>query len=225
MNRNKTHSPGERIKLIRTNNGLTQQQFADKINKITSSDKLSKGTVNNWEHNRNLPNKERMKAIADVFNTTVIYIEKGIDDDYIDEFLESSPYLVKGININNILSNNNSNINYDDLCKKLEDRQRELSMSDEALSKKLNTSVEKLNSYKKNHFKNLDIDFIDNIIDALNISPDFVKNINNHEFRTKKQFEETNEMTEFIEENINNISFNDIKYIYNLIKEKINNNI
>lgn len=225
MNRSKTHSPGERIKLIRTNNGLTQQQFADKINKITSSDKLSKGTVNNWEHNRNLPNKERMKAIADVFNTTVIYIEKGIDDDYIDEFLESSPYLVKGININNILSNNNSNINYDDLCKKLEDRQRELSMSDEALSKKLNTSVEKLNSYKKNHFKNLDIDFIDNIIDALNISPDFVKNINNHEFRTKKQFEETNEMTEFIEENINNISFNDIKYIYNLIKEKINNNI
>lgn len=225
MNRNKTHSPGERIKLIRTNNGLTQQQFADKINKITSSDKLSKGTVNNWEHNRNLPNKERMKAIADVFNTTVVYIEKGIDDDYIDEFLESRPYLVKGININNILSSNNSNINYDDLCKKLEDRQRELSMSDEALSKKLNTSVEKLNSYKKNHFKNLDIDFIDNIIDALNISPDFVKNINNHEFRTKKQFEETKEMTEFIEENINNISFNDIKYIYNLIKEKINNNI
>lgn len=52
-------SLGERIKLIRLENGLTMEEFGKKFN-------TSKGTVNNWEKGRNKPNKKNMKTIAEL---------------------------------------------------------------------------------------------------------------------------------------------------------------
>lgn len=52
---------GERILKIRTALGLTLDEFADAIDGTTT-----KGTVSNWEHGRNLPNKARLARIAEI---------------------------------------------------------------------------------------------------------------------------------------------------------------
>ena len=54
---------GKRIKHFRINQGLTQEQFGELFG-------VSKAVVNNWEHNRNRPNKNNLKKIADYMGTT-----------------------------------------------------------------------------------------------------------------------------------------------------------
>lgn len=55
---------GRKIKNIRLSLGLTMEEFGKNFH-------TSKGTVNNWEKGRNLPNKENLKAISDLGNITV----------------------------------------------------------------------------------------------------------------------------------------------------------
>ncbi|MGF2384695.1 helix-turn-helix domain-containing protein [Lentilactobacillus otakiensis] len=74
---NEFTSPGMRIKKIRVENSMTQQQFADVLNELTGSTTILKGSVNNWEHDRNLPNKKRLGAIAHLGNTSVSSIVSG----------------------------------------------------------------------------------------------------------------------------------------------------
>lgn len=50
---------GQRIKTIRLDSGLTMEQFGKLFN-------TSKGTVNNWEKGRNLPNKENLVIISEM---------------------------------------------------------------------------------------------------------------------------------------------------------------
>lgn len=50
---------GERIRSIRVTLGETMEQFGQRFN-------TSKGTVNNWEKDRNAPNKANLKMIADL---------------------------------------------------------------------------------------------------------------------------------------------------------------
>lgn len=76
---------GTRIKTIRIMLGKTQSDLANSINKQLGSDgTVTRGTVNNWEHGRNLPNKRRLKAIADIANVSVDFLLNGnhmtIDD-------------------------------------------------------------------------------------------------------------------------------------------------
>ena len=47
---------GNRIKSIRLDQGATMEEFGKAFN-------TSKGTVNNWEKGRNLPNKENLLKI------------------------------------------------------------------------------------------------------------------------------------------------------------------
>ncbi len=54
---------GKRIKCFRINQGMTQEQFGELFG-------VSKAVVNNWEHNRNFPNKPNLKRIADYMGTT-----------------------------------------------------------------------------------------------------------------------------------------------------------
>lgn len=74
---NEFTSPGMRIKKIRVENSMTQQQFADVLNELTGTTTILKGSVNNWEHDRNLPNKKRLGAIAHLGNTSVSSIVSG----------------------------------------------------------------------------------------------------------------------------------------------------
>ena len=58
--------------------GKTQSDLANSINKQLGSDgTVTRGTVNNWEHGRNLPNKRRLKAIADIANVSVDFLLNG----------------------------------------------------------------------------------------------------------------------------------------------------
>jgi len=71
-------STGERIKAIRILMGKTQADFAFSINKKLGSDgTVTRGTVNNWEHGRNLPNKRRLKSISDVANVSIDFLLNG----------------------------------------------------------------------------------------------------------------------------------------------------
>ena len=69
---------GRRIKRIRTELGLTTEDFAE----IFEPNPASKGTVSKWENGHYLPNNERLKRIAEIGETTVDFILYGSLDDY-----------------------------------------------------------------------------------------------------------------------------------------------
>lgn len=55
---------GEKIRKIRIDLGLEQAQLAKMLN-------TTQGAISNWERGDNMPNKTRLKEIADLGNTTV----------------------------------------------------------------------------------------------------------------------------------------------------------
>ena len=55
---------GEQIRNIRANNGLTQEQFAQRLN-------VSRQTISSWENDRNLPDLEMTVHIAKVFGLSL----------------------------------------------------------------------------------------------------------------------------------------------------------
>ena len=62
----------QKIKQIRLNKGMTLEEFGELFS-------TSKGTVNNWEKGRNLPNKENLLKIAQLANTTVEELTRNSD--------------------------------------------------------------------------------------------------------------------------------------------------
>lgn len=58
---------GERLRLLRNNKGLSQQDFAKQIS-------LSKSSVNMYERNEREPNLETLEKIADYFNVDLDYL-------------------------------------------------------------------------------------------------------------------------------------------------------
>ena len=72
---------GKRIKSIRSNFGMTMEQFAI----LTDSSNTS--AVNNWERGYNLPNKTKLKKIAILGNTTTDWIKWGTLEEYITSYL------------------------------------------------------------------------------------------------------------------------------------------
>ncbi|TDM13323.1 helix-turn-helix domain-containing protein [Macrococcus bovicus] len=56
---------GKSIRTIRENLGLTMAQFGEKIDGVKS------GVVSNWENGKQLPNKKRLKIIADIGGISV----------------------------------------------------------------------------------------------------------------------------------------------------------
>ena len=62
---------GARIREIRLARGETLEEFGQLFGS-------SKGVVNNWEKGRNLPNKRRIKSIADMANISVQDLLRGV---------------------------------------------------------------------------------------------------------------------------------------------------
>lgn len=67
---------GQRIKKIRNQKGLSQKEFAKRT-------KSTIPAISNWENGRNLPNKERLKSIADLANISVDELLHGDEDQII----------------------------------------------------------------------------------------------------------------------------------------------
>lgn len=61
---------GQRIKAIRFAKGMDQKQFSDIIHATVSA-------LSNWENGNNLPNKARLKNIADLAGITVQKLLEG----------------------------------------------------------------------------------------------------------------------------------------------------
>lgn len=55
---------GEQIKKVRTDNGLTQEQFARHLS-------VSRQTISSWENNRNLPDLEMVVEISKQFHLSL----------------------------------------------------------------------------------------------------------------------------------------------------------
>lgn len=64
---------GERIRKVRTDEKLTQEQMSEKLN-------ISRQAVSNWENNRNLPDIEMLITIAKVFNISLDQLILGGND-------------------------------------------------------------------------------------------------------------------------------------------------
>lgn len=67
---------GQMIHDIRINLGETMEEFGKRFN-------TSKGTVNNWEKGRNLPNKANLKSIADLAGISVEELLSSQNDDLV----------------------------------------------------------------------------------------------------------------------------------------------
>ncbi|HFI0732856.1 TPA: helix-turn-helix domain-containing protein [Streptococcus suis] len=71
---------GERIKQIRLSLGESMEKFGERF-------ETSKGTVNNWEKGRNLPNKENLKKISELGQMTVNELLYGNVNNLIESVL------------------------------------------------------------------------------------------------------------------------------------------
>ncbi|MEG0407563.1 MAG: helix-turn-helix transcriptional regulator [Bacilli bacterium] len=58
---------GDRVKLVRVSNGLSQVEFANRLN-------VSKQSVSNWEHNNIMPSVDILHDIAIKFNVSTDYL-------------------------------------------------------------------------------------------------------------------------------------------------------
>lgn len=78
QNSRKKIQAGKRILRLRKKHNLTQTEVANEINRIIGTTTCSAPTVSNWERGVALPNKERLDAIAKLWN---IPTEKITGDD------------------------------------------------------------------------------------------------------------------------------------------------
>ena len=74
---------GKRIKRIRLERGYTLESFGKKVQPFAA-----KNTVRSWEIGKSLPNKRRLKQIADIANITVEELLYGTLDTTQLELLE-----------------------------------------------------------------------------------------------------------------------------------------
>lgn len=62
---------GKRIKDIRQENGYSMKEFGIEIGKLLGTERVKEGIISRWENGVSLPNNERLKAIAEIGETTV----------------------------------------------------------------------------------------------------------------------------------------------------------
>ena len=70
---------GERLKYLRTRQGMSQALMADILSAI-SPNKVSRSTIGMWESGRNMPSRESLEALADHFNVPMDYLLGRVDD-------------------------------------------------------------------------------------------------------------------------------------------------
>ncbi|HEM3547686.1 TPA: helix-turn-helix transcriptional regulator, partial [Streptococcus suis] len=91
---------GERIQNIRLRLGESMDKFGERFN-------TSKGTVNNWEKGRNLPNKENLLKISSIGKTSVEELLYGDYDNYLHlKIMELAPKNIEGYDEYNSLHDN-----------------------------------------------------------------------------------------------------------------------
>ncbi|TPR43576.1 XRE family transcriptional regulator [Apilactobacillus micheneri] len=227
MSNNDLNSVGKRIKQIRFIKGMTQEKFANEINGYEQQGNISKGTVNNWEHDRNMPNKERLKIISEMGNTSVSYLING--DNELENFYDD---LIK-----NVKNRKRKHKEYsvelskeekesikkhnEIMMKRFNKRQKELNISNKELAKRLNISMSTLYRYKRDSYENASFRLLkEDVCSALNISPRYAIFQSIKDFETMIEYRESESMGTYIKENILNLKYKDIKDVFNYVKER-----
>lgn len=84
-----TQQIGDRIRVLRTESNLTQQQLADLL-------KVSNKAVSKWENNEGLPDIENLKRISSVFSVSLDQLTGQVEPNP-KEVLNQSGYIVIGL--------------------------------------------------------------------------------------------------------------------------------
>ncbi|HFI0631626.1 TPA: helix-turn-helix domain-containing protein [Streptococcus suis] len=137
---------GERIQNIRLRLGESMDKFGERFN-------TSKGTVNNWEKGRNLPNKENLLKISSIGKTSVEELLYGDYDNYLHlKIMELVPKSIEGYDEYNSLHDNITD-------KALEIARNTISkidyhLSDETIKKFIELAIEQSIDLQGNLLKN-----------------------------------------------------------------------
>ena len=75
---------GDKLRQIRANQGLSQEQLAEKIG-------VSRQAITKWETNRGLPDVENMIILAEIFKVTLdeLMLQRTMEEETKEEFFES----------------------------------------------------------------------------------------------------------------------------------------
>lgn len=79
---------GEKIKNLRNNIGLTQEQLASKLN-------VSRQAITKWESDKGMPDIENLKALSKLLNVSIDYLvddNKNVDDIVLKEDIDLKQY-------------------------------------------------------------------------------------------------------------------------------------
>lgn len=137
---------GGRIQNIRLRLGESMDKFGERFN-------TSKGTVNNWEKGRNLPNKENLLKISSIGKTSVEELLYGDYDNYLHlKIMELAPKSIEGYDEYNSLHDNITD-------KALEIARNTISkidyhLSDETIKKFIELAIEQSIDLQGNLLKN-----------------------------------------------------------------------
>lgn len=74
---------GDRLRNLRLENNLTQEDLSKKLN-------VSRATVGRYETNERFPDKDTLKNIADVFNVSIDYLLERTSNKNTDAYLSKS---------------------------------------------------------------------------------------------------------------------------------------
>ncbi|WP_108723413.1 helix-turn-helix transcriptional regulator [Apilactobacillus quenuiae] len=187
-------STGNKIKNIRYRLGLSQQGFADLLNKKIN-DNFSKGTVNNWEKERNLPNNKRLKAIAEIGDTTIFEL---LNDG------EKGTHKVGPLNKN--------------IVEVFENRRKELHIKKSTWANYVGISTMQLSRYEKRNFINIKDSFLNKSLEILNISPRVAFDKINF-FESYDDYKIFLSRKTYIDDNISKFNNEQINKIYNAVKD------
>ncbi|MGX7024130.1 helix-turn-helix domain-containing protein [Vagococcus hydrophili] len=176
---------GQRIRNIRLEKGMSMDDFGFLIDGSAKS-----GTIANWETGKNLPNPNRLKRIAEIGNTTTLYLLYGIlplDNQYIlpkedsdeiklvlnqDKTLNIKESILKSV-VEDLTTFNYSNLNEFDLSLLFHSLEFIKLDSDEQIEKLLIKFISNLNWKIKN--QSIDKDIITKKLE--NIITDFENDI------------------------------------------------
>lgn len=81
----------KRIQQIRLDKHLNMSELADMVN-LKVGGKAQSGTVSNWEHGKNLPNKKRLQAISEIGQISYLDLVFGDLDTYIRKNIKEGGY-------------------------------------------------------------------------------------------------------------------------------------
>lgn len=97
MNTKEIPTIGGRIKVFRIGAGYSMETLGNKLN-------VSKMTISQWENNKTTPTPKNLKALSDIFGTTIDYLLNGSNETPAFVEVDAINFMQSAENINNIKS-------------------------------------------------------------------------------------------------------------------------